>query len=54
MNIEKIRIGIIEGCLQIIKADNVSLDAKLKAVIILNDMYAQMINESLKRGDIYE
>lgn len=50
---DKIRIGIIDGCLQIIGSDDVSMDNKLKAVIMLNDAYAYFTEKSL-RGEDHE
>lgn len=45
---EKMRLGIIDGCLQIIDAKDVSTDTKLKAVILLNDAYAYMTDKQMK------
>ena len=45
---EKIRLAIIDGCLQIIDAEDVSADTKLLATIMLNDAYAYMTEKQLK------
>lgn len=48
---DRIRLGIIDGCLQIISADDVSTDNKLKAVIMLNDAYSYYTDRHLKGED---